>query len=102
MVGSKYGSSLWSMVFFCAFTKGLVERYPELFDNDGSSTQHQVNFSKKWKSYTAIFELAGGEIQKMDEVVELPLEQCLLYLAFKADKSLLESMVHKEAMKSRR
>jgi len=37
----------------------------------------------------------------MDEVSTLPLEQCLLFLAFKSDKALLESMLHKEAMKSR-
>jgi len=38
----------------------------------------------------------------MDEVTNLPLEQCLLFLSYKSDKSLLESMMHKEALKTLR
>ena len=87
--------------FFCKFASGLSERYPELFEGDGTATQHQINFAKKWKNYTAVFELAGGDIQKMDDVTNLPLEQCLLFLAYRADKGLLESMMHREAMKNR-
>jgi hypothetical protein len=37
----------------------------------------------------------------MDDVVKLPLEQCLLFLAYRADKILLEGMMHKEMIKSR-
>jgi hypothetical protein len=44
--------------------------------------------------------LADGKIKEIDEVVKEPLEKCLLYLAFKADKSQLEGILHKEAMKS--
>jgi hypothetical protein len=35
----------------------------------------------------------------MDEVITEPLEKCLLFLAYKADKNLLEDLVHREAMK---
>ena len=101
MVRYNYGCSLWFSVFFCKFASGLSERYPELFEGDGTASQHQINFTKKWKAYTAVFELAGGDIQKMDSVVELPLEQCLLYLAYRTDKGLLESMMHKEILKSK-
>jgi hypothetical protein len=38
----------------------------------------------------------------MDEVTKQPLEKCLLFLSFKADKQLLESLMHKEMMKSSR
>ena len=89
------------MVFFYQFTKGLVERYPEIFEGDGTSTQHQINFGKKWKNYSSIYELAGGDIQKMDEVVKLPLEKCLLFLSFNADKVLLENLIHREMMKKK-
>jgi hypothetical protein len=34
----------------------------------------------------------------MDEVTEQPLEKCMMLLAFQADKSQLESMMHREAM----
>jgi len=99
MVRCFYGDTLRCMVFFYQFTKGLTERYPEIFEGDGTSTQHQINFGKKWRNYSSIFELAGGDIQKMDEVTEQPLEKCLLFLSYKADKALLESLVHKEMMK---
>ena len=87
------------MVFFYQFANGLTELYPELYEPDGTSTQHQINFGKKWKGYSSIIELANGDIQKVNEVTELPLEQCLLFLAYKSDKVLLESMMHKEAMR---
>jgi len=86
--------------FFVKFINGLIEFYPELFDGNGTSTQHQVNFGKKWGSYSAIVELAEGDILKIDKVVEEPLEKCLLYLAFKTDKNELERLMHNEAMKN--
>jgi hypothetical protein len=89
------------MVFFYQFANGLIELYPEIYESDGSSSQHQINFAKKWKGYTSVFELANGNIQKIDEVTNLPLEQCLLFLAYKADKGVLESLIHRDAMKSR-
>lgn len=35
----------------------------------------------------------------MDEVVKEPLEKCLLWLAFQADKVQLEELMHKQALK---
>ena len=87
------------MVFFYQYAKGLAERYPELYESE-STSQHQINFGKKWKGYSSIFELAGGDVEKMEDVTNLPLEQCLLFLSYKSDKHLLESLMHKEAMKS--
>lgn len=95
-----YGCTLWSTFFFVKFTKRLVEFYPELFEGDGSTSEHQANFSKKWSAYATIFELANGELLKFDEVVKEPLEKCLLFLAYRADKIQLESLLHKQAMKS--
>jgi len=87
-------------VFFCSFANGLTERYPELFEGDGTTSQHQANFGKKWRAYATIVELADGKLKEIDEVVKEPLEKCLLYLAYRADRNQLESMIHKEAMKS--
>ena len=100
MVRCRYGSSLGSAVFFCSFANGLAERYPEVFEGGGTTSQHEVNFSKKWRAYATIIELADGKLKEIDEVVKEPLEKCLLYLAYKADRNQLESMIHKEAMKS--
>ena len=99
MVKRNYGCTLWLYVFFYQFATGLAERYPELFEGDGVTSQHQYNFGKKWKNYATIFELAEGDIEKLDRVVEQPLEKCLLFLAFKADKNQLETLLHKEALK---
>jgi len=41
-------------------------------------------------------ELAGGDLLKIDEVTLQPLEKCLLLLAYRADKGLLESLLQKE------
>jgi hypothetical protein len=40
--------------------------------------------------------LAGGDITKFDDVVSLPLEKALLYLAYINDKAHLEQLVHRE------
>jgi len=99
MVISRNACTLRCFVFFCQFVNGLVERYPELYDGDGTSSQHQVNFGKKWSAYSTLIELASGDITKIDLVTKEPLEKCLLYLSYKADRNYLETLMHKEAMK---
>ena len=100
MVRCLYGYTLWRTFFFIKFTNRLTEFYPELFEGGGNTSQHQANFSKKWSNYATIIELAEGDILKIDKVVEEPLEKCLLYLAFKADKAQLEPLQHNEMIKS--
>ena len=101
MVRGRYGYSFWVFVFFCEFVKGLVELYPELYDADnaGNTSNLQVNFGNKWKSYTTIIELANNDIRAIDQVIQEPLEKCLLFLSYRADKIFLENMLHKEALK---
>ena len=97
MDGDTNAYSLWRFKFFFSFTKGLVERYPELFDGGGGdSGQHQINFAKKWKSYSSIIQLAGNDVTKIDGVVEEPLEKCLLYLSYQSDRALMEDLIHRE------
>ena len=100
MVRCNYGCALWLFVFFSQFANGLNERYPELFDGDGVTSKHQVNFSRKWKSYSTLYELADGDIEKIDRVVLQPLEKCLLFLAYRSDKAQLETLMHKESLKN--
>ena len=100
MVRGWYGYSFRCIVFFCQFVNGLTELYPELYDADGGdNTRLQYNFSKKWKSYATIVELANGDITQIDKVVKEPLEKCLLLLCYKADKALLEQLMHDAALK---
>jgi hypothetical protein len=79
----------------------LLERYPELFESETpeAGAQVQYNFHKKWSGYSAIYQLSKGNILTFDEVLALPLEKCLLFLAFESDKQRMETMIHKEAMK---
>lgn len=101
MVRGKYGCAFWLSLFFCQFVNGLTELYPELYDSDaGYSSKIQANFGKKWKSYATIVELANGDVEKIDTVVNQPLEKCLLLLAYKSDKAFMNDLMHKEAMKS--
>ena len=98
MVRCRNGCSLWLFVFFYQFVNGLSERYPEIYEDRGTSTQFEVNFGRKWKGYTTITELANGDITKFDVITEEPLEKCLLYLSYKSDKIELETLLHKQAM----
>lgn len=43
--------------------------------------------------------LAREDITKIDEVVQQPLEKCLLYLAYLNDKALVENKEMEAAMK---
>jgi hypothetical protein len=86
-------------VVFFSFVQGLIERYPELFgDEHGDSSQHQANFGRKWGSYTGIVSLANDDVTKFDDVVTQPLEKCLLLLAYRQDKVLLENIINNEMM----
>ena len=44
-------------------------------------------------------EMDEYDITKFDEVTLLPLEKCLLMLAYMADRAEVEELVHKAAMK---
>ena len=102
MVKRKYGYSFWNSVFFCVFVTGLSERYSEIYEGGGDASQHAANFGKKWRGYTSIVELAGGDITKFKEITEQPLEACLLYLCFKSDKNVMEGLIHRENLKKYR
>jgi hypothetical protein len=87
------------MVFFYQFINGLIERYPELYDSEeGYSTEHQANFARKWGSYTTIISLANDDLEKIDGIAVQPLEKCLLLLAYRKDRDLVESLIHNEQM----
>jgi hypothetical protein len=85
--------------FLQSFIQGLIPRYPELFEGEsGDSTQHQINFGRKWGGYLSIATIAGEDLLKFPEVIQKPLEECLLFLSYLNDKQLVQNLVHKEAM----
>jgi len=97
------GYPFWSFFFLQSYLDGLIERYPELFEGgsiDGETPSiHTHNFGKKWGGYQSLVILANEDLTKFDEITQRPLEECLLYLSYKTDKTQLESLLHKEAMK---
>ena len=99
MVRCRYGKAFRLYVFFCEFINGLAARYPEIFEGGGTPSPHQVNFGKKWSAYSSVMALCGEDILRIDDVVSQPLSKCLLYLSYKADKGLLEELLHKESLK---
>jgi hypothetical protein len=93
------GLSFRLFFFLHSYLQGLTPRYPELFESNGGDTgQHEQNFARKWRGYTSIVQLANEDITKFDEILERPLEECLLYLAYTQDKAQLESLLHKQML----
>jgi hypothetical protein len=43
-------------------------------------------------------QLCGNDVTKIEEVVTLPLDTCLLYLAYQSDYNHLQNMLHREAL----
>ena len=104
MDGCKYGFSLWYILFFYSYLNGLAERYPEVFDGGGieggnPESTYQANFSRKWGAYQTITILSNDDITKFEEVTQMPLETCLLYLCYRADKNTMETQIHKANMR---
>jgi hypothetical protein len=90
-----------ALSFFFSFANGLSERYPEVFGDSaggGDTSPHQINFSRKWKAYSSIHQLANGDITKYEEILREPLEKCLLFLAYQSDVNFLQTLLHREAM----
>ena len=96
-----YGCAFWCHVFFSSYLNGITERYPELFEEGTvvEGARLRYNFNKKWIGYSSIHQLAGGDILNYKDVLALPLEQCFLFLAYEADKSTLDNMLHREMLK---
>lgn len=98
------GCSLRLFFFLQSYLQGIVERYPEIFDGGGiegpgSESAHQANFGAKWGPYQSIVILANDDLLKFDDIVKRPLEECLLNLAYRADKNQLDSLIHKANMR---
>jgi hypothetical protein len=104
MVRCFNGLSFWLFFFLQSYLKGINERYPEIFEGGGfeghgSESAHQANFARKWSAYQSIVVLANDNLLNFDEIVKRPLEECLLNLCYRADKSQLEGLLHRQAMK---
>lgn len=70
--------------------------YPELFteSNEGGNDRYSARgaFQKTWGGYEETYHLAQGDIRRFDEISELPLHKCYLYLAHNVSKNKLERL----------
>lgn len=89
---------LW--FFFLQFNQRIAESYPELFgETDGERTDDRSNFGRKWGSYQEIYTLAQGDVRRFNEITNLSLHRCLMYLAFEKEKAEFESRMIKNKFK---
>ena len=77
------------------FNKRVVSAYPEIFGEvarEGAlqGTDAEGGYQSNWGGYDEVYCLAQGDILKFDEVTELPLHQCYMYLANNRAKNKLE------------
>jgi hypothetical protein len=95
------GHSIWISEFFFEFTKRLIDLYPDLYDaGDNEHTQDSKfdsssNFGRKWGLYGTIATLAGNDPTKFDSVTRLNVHECLTYLSYKRDLTILEANQNK-------
>lgn len=82
------------MFFFLQFKQGVIENYPELFEQgstEGTDYGAATNFGKKWGWFQSIYGIAKGDVTKFDNITKLNFHQCLIYLAFEKEKNQLEA-----------
>ena len=78
---------------FFLFNERLVERYPSVYGqtgDGGSGLSAEEAFTKQWGWYSPIYAVAGGDLLKFDEVLELELNTFLTFLSFEAQKNEIE------------
>jgi hypothetical protein len=83
----------WGDGFFLQFKQRVVKSYPELFE-EGVREQSNLgaigSFGKKWGWYQSIFALAGGNIERFENITKLKAFECLTMLAFIKEKNDIE------------
>ena len=50
----------------------------------------EKRYTQKWGWYAILYELANGDILKIDDVTETKLYQALTFLSYKQDRFILE------------
>ena len=94
-----------ALSFFFAFTEILAELYPDLYNRDDqddpkeSNFDSSSNFGRKWGLYSTIAAIAGNDPTRFDAVTRLTVHECLTFLSYKRDLTILEANQHKMYLK---
>jgi len=90
--------------FFLSFREGISTSYIDLYTEssqggEGHNISSEGSFGAKWGWYQSIYGLAQGDVRRFDEITELPLHQCLTFLAFEKEKNEIEAAMIKKQYK---
>jgi len=80
----------------------ITGSYTEIFGTEPEErgfADARQSFAKKWGWYQSIYALAKGDVRNFNAVTELPLYQCLNYLAFEKEKIDIEQQELKKSYK---
>lgn len=79
--------AMGAMLFFLDYRQGFSERYPSIFpaatdDDRGANLSGSAQFAARWGWYSSVFNLAGGDITKFDQITKEPASKCLTALEY--------------------
>lgn len=70
----------------------------DIIQNKGTKKERRITtekrYANKWGWYSLIYDMAGGDILKLDAVTKTELYQALTFLSYKQDKFILEKEQH--------
>ena len=81
-----------SLFFFADFRDRLVKDYDEIFGQGTKGGLDRVSqFGAKWGWYHSIYELAKGDVTRVEHITELNIHQCFMMMSYLKDKNDLEN-----------
>jgi hypothetical protein len=69
--------------FFLSYRDDISERFATLFETVEKSSQSKIH--SKWGWYNIMYELADGDLTKMETVTLIYIEEALTFLAYEKD-----------------
>ena len=81
--------------FFIQFKRSLRKKYPQIWPAPEEGSQEKVStfdqtpdiFQQRWQWYSVLDELAKEFNIRHNDVAALPIDVCMIHLAFLADKA---------------
>mgnify|MGYP003123086546 CR=1 FL=1 len=86
--------------FFVEFRSGLVKSYEEIFGKGtGGGLDRASQLSAKWGWYQSVYELAGGDVTRFEDITQLGIHKCFTMLAYKKERAEVEAIQIKKSFK---
>ena len=89
-----------SIFFFVEFRNRLVKDYEEIFGEGTRGGLDRVSqLASKWGWYQSVYELAGGDVTRLEDITELGMHKCFTMLAYKKERAEVEAIELKKNFK---